>query len=56
MKEILKNIEGFITVSAAIVLIWILLSWVDVVANNSPYEGRQPHTWNAFVILTEMKP
>ena len=54
MKEILRNVEGFITVSAAIVLLWILISWGDVVTNNAPYEGRQPHNWNAFVLLTEL--
>lgn len=56
MKEILKSIEGFITVSSAIFLLWILISWVDVVANNSPYQDGQPHDWNAFVLLTELEP
>ena len=55
MKELIKNIEGFITVSAAIVLLWILISWADVVANNGPYQDKQPHGWNAFVLLTELE-
>lgn len=56
MKEVLRHIEGFVTVSATILLLWVLISWADVVANNSPYESRQPHSWNAFILLTEMRP
>ena len=54
MKELIKNIEGFITITALIFMLWLLISWGDVVTNNAPYEGRQPHNWNAFVLITEV--
>lgn len=56
MKEIARMIYDTVIVLSACILLWILVSWVDVVANNSPYQDRQPHSWNAFVILTEMEP
>lgn len=43
-----------IVVLSACILIWILISWADVVANNSPYQDGQPHSWNVFVVLTEV--
>lgn len=54
MKELIKNIEGFVTISALIILLWLLISWGDVILNNAPYQDRRPHHWNAFVILTEV--
>ena len=56
MKEILKSIEGFITVSSAIFLLWILLSWGDVLMHNAPTSTGEPHDWNCFVLLTEIEP
>ena len=56
MKEIMKSIEGFITVSSAIFLLWILISWADVLMHNAPTSTGEPHDWNAFVLLTEIEP
>ena len=55
MKEVLRNIEGFLTISALIILLWLLISWGDVIVHNDPRGGDgQPHAWNAFVLLTEL--
>lgn len=55
MKELIKNIEGFVTISALIILLWLLISWGDVIAHNDPVGGDgQPHAWNAFVLITEV--
>ena len=55
MKELIKNIEGFITITALIFMLWLLISWGDVIAHNNPAgKDGQPHAWNAFVLITEV--
>ena len=55
MKELIKNIEGFITITALIFMLWLLISWGDVIVHNDPCGGDgQPHAWNAFVLITEV--
>lgn len=51
-----KTIEAMITAAAALLLLWILLSWGDVLRHNDPVSGdRQYHKWNAFVALENMR-
>ena len=49
----MKIIEKVAAVVFTLFVLWVLLSWVDVVAHNDPYANEQPHTWNCFVLMTE---
>lgn len=46
-------ISSTLTVIAVALVLWILLSWANVLANNGPYDDGEPASWNAFVVLTE---
>ena len=35
-------------------MFWFLISWVNVICHNGPYEDGDPASWNAFVVLTEV--
>jgi hypothetical protein len=54
MKGLLRDLEGFITILGMIFLLWIVLSWGDVLMHNAPTSDGNPHSWNAFVLLTEV--
>jgi len=54
MRKIANMIYDTIIVLSFCVLLWLIISWGDVILNNAPYQGREPHHWNAFVILTEV--
>ena len=56
MKKIANMIYDTIIVLSFCVLLWLIISWGDVILNNAPYQGREPHQWNAFVVLTEVAP
>ena len=50
-------IASTITVIAVALMLWILISWMDVLMHNDPWTGdRQYHNWNAFMLLTEVEP
>ena len=50
-----KTIKYTSTVFTIIVLLWIMMSWVDVINHNDPFEtDGSPSGWNAFVVLTEV--
>ena len=49
-----KAIEYLLILMTALVLIWMVASWVDVVNHNDPSGGDgDPSRWNAFVVMTE---
>ena len=54
-EVMIKILEYTATVIMAIFLAWMLISWVDVINHNSPFDADGgPSGWNAFVILTEV--
>lgn len=36
----------------AVLLIWMLVSWADIVADNS-YPNPQHYSWNSFVVMSD---
>lgn len=50
MKTLISSI---ITVITVVLVLWVLLSWANVLANNGPYDDGEPASWNAFIVLTE---
>lgn len=55
MKNIIFTVTKnlIITLSAAFIL-WVFLSWGDIVAHNDPISGSHNYALlNAFVLLTE---
>jgi len=49
-----KAILNVLTMAAATVLLWILLSWVDVLCHNDPVYGDRAYSpFNAFCVLEE---
>lgn len=49
-----KPIETAISLLGALMMLWLLVSWMDVVAHNDPYRGHSYRPWNAFVLLMEV--
>ena len=46
--------KSFITTISLIFLLWILISWADVVSHNNPFiDDGDPHWWNAFEIILQ---
>ena len=47
-----KFIENTLTTLSVVFLLWLAISWVDIVADNcEPHPTHAP--WNAFVLMTE---
>lgn len=53
MKKIISTISAAFTVAMIAFILWILVSWVNVVAHNSPCDDGEPADWNAFVVFVE---
>ena len=55
MKKIIFNTtKHLILILAAMFVLWVLVSWIDIVAHNDPW--RDSHEYmpcNAFVLLTQ---
>lgn len=50
--EVAKNMCTILVVA---LLIWMMVSWADVIFHNNPSENDgSPSSWNAFVVLTEV--
>lgn len=50
MQRLLKNFERFVYVLIGIFVLWVIVSWGDVLSSNM--FGTQLHlSWNAFVIF-----
>lgn len=50
MQRLLKNFERFVYVLISIFILWVIVSWGDVLSSNM--FGTQLHlSWNAFVIF-----
>jgi len=56
MRKIANMIYDTIIVLSFCALLWLLTSWGDVLTHNAPTSDGNPHSWNAFVILTEVAP
>lgn len=56
MKEIARMIYDTIIILSACALLWLLISWGDVLMHNAPTSTGEPHDWNCFVLLTEIEP
>ena len=55
MKEMLRDLEGFIIVLAIAVILWLSVSFVDVLwSNRDPFTDHDPHAWNAFQIMYQI--
>lgn len=53
MKSFL--IKG-VYVLSAILIIWVLVSWINVLQNNSIFnEDKQYWAWNCFVLVQKLK-
>lgn len=51
MKTISKTLYGAILVISAAFILWILISWADVLAHQ---ENGDAHSWNSFRVLIEI--
>ena len=54
--KFLKNLVSAILIAASIaILIWLVVSWVDVLMHNDPITGdKQYMPGNAIVLITEL--
>lgn len=54
--KFLKHLVGAILIAASIaILIWLVISWVDVLMHNDPvYGDKQYMSSNAIVMITEL--
>lgn len=53
-KLILNTAKNLILMLAVMFLLWILVSWLDIVAHNDPWRGSHEYMpGNAFVLLTQ---
>lgn len=55
MKKLIFNTtKNLILMLAVMFLLWILASWIDIVAHNDPWRGSHEYMpGNAFVLLTQ---
>lgn len=55
MKKIIFNtIKHLILILTAMFLLWVLVSWIDIVAHNDPWKGSHKYIpGNVFVLLTQ---
>lgn len=55
MKEMLRDLEGFFIVLAITVILWLSVSFMDVLwSNRDPFTDHGPHSWNAFQIMYQI--
>lgn len=53
-KLILNTAKNIILMFAVMFLLWLLVSWIDIVSHNDPVTGSHEYIQgNAFVLLTE---
>lgn len=54
--KFLKNLASTILIAASIaILVWLVISWVDVLMHNDPiYGDKQYMPGNAIVLMTEL--
>lgn len=54
--KFLKNLASTILIAASIaILVWLAVSWVDVLMHNDPiYGDKQYMPGNAIVLITEL--
>lgn len=54
--KFLKNLASTILIAASIaILVWLVISWVDVLMYNDPiYGDKQYMPGNAIVLMTEL--
>lgn len=53
-KLILNTAKNLILMLTVMFLLWILISWIDIVAHNDPVTGSHEYIQrNVFVLLTE---
>ena len=48
-----KIISSAITVITVALLLWILISWANILCHNGYEDDGKPSDWNAFVIMME---
>ena len=53
MKKLGKILSGIVCVWFVVLMLWLGLSWMDIVADNCT-PNPVHHPYNAFVVLTEM--
>ena len=54
VRDLERIVKVFLTVAAAVFLLWVLVSLIDVDMHNDPFkDDGDPHGWNAFVIMTD---
>lgn len=53
MKNATEHIINAVSILSALFLIWICLSWVDVIADNTTPEPRHSDA-NFFVVMTDI--
>lgn len=50
----MKNIRLALTLSGIIIMLWISVSFFQVVRHNNPADGRPEYSsWNFFVMMDE---
>lgn len=53
-KLILNTTKNLILILTVLFLLWILISWFDIVAHNDPWRGSHEYMpGNVFVLLTQ---
>ena len=50
----MKAVEKAVCVIGILLMMWVLISWADVLCHNSPSNPSEPHNWNMFVIMTDV--
>ena len=50
----MKTVERVLSLITIIFILWVLISWVDVINHNNPDDNSRPADWNTFVVLTEV--
>lgn len=53
MKKLGKILSGIVCVWSVVLMLWLGLSWVDIIADNCE-PNPVHHPYNAFVVLVEM--
>jgi hypothetical protein len=48
MKETILNIFYIV---ATIILLWVFLSWINVICHNSPGQDHSLWSWNFFTVV-----
>ena len=53
MKKVLHKISVAVTVILTALLLWAVISWMDVCMHNSTPSYGELHSWNMFQILVD---